>query len=82
MIPHKNEFFLYGRKNCHLCDQMKLELDELLQPYQGTCHYIDVDTDPELQHRYGARVPVLVSGNRELSEIRLNREVVLDFLSN
>jgi hypothetical protein len=41
-----------------------------LQEEQGRFHFelqvVDVDGEPELQRRHGARVPVLVHGEREL----------------
>jgi len=43
-------------------------------------HLIDVDTDPELRHLYGARVPVLVADNVEICEGRFD-ELVLERLA-
>lgn len=78
MIPDKQalEFFLYGRKDCQLCDEMKGELDDLMSGCQYSCHMIDIDSDPVLQHRYGARIPVLQLANEELCEIRLDKDKV------
>ena len=76
------EFFLYGRKNCQLCDEMKLELDNFMSNYQYSCHSIDVDNDPVLQQRYGARIPVLVQGNQELCEAKLDKTTLLQHLES
>jgi thioredoxin reductase (NADPH) len=57
---------VFARAGCHLCDDMMLEL-ERLKPALGFEYSIrDVDADPALASRYGARVPVLVAGDTEL----------------
>ena len=75
------EFYLYGRENCHLCDEMLDELKDLLQGSDSIYHVIKINGDPELEQRYGARVPVLVAGDRELCHIRLDRQSVRNFLN-
>jgi hypothetical protein len=62
------EFFLYTRTDCSLCDIFKGELDRKGLSYRS----IDIDIDPELVHRYGARIPVLVSGHTEVCEGRFD----------
>jgi hypothetical protein len=48
---------LYERNGCHLCDEARVMLDELI----GADSYarVDVDTDDELVLRYGFRLPVI-----------------------
>jgi hypothetical protein len=48
---------LYERAGCHLCQEVGVQLDEMLgrDAYQR----IDIDTDDDLVVRYGFRVPVL-----------------------
>jgi glutaredoxin len=48
---------LYERDGCHLCDQTRVLLDEML----GQDGYIrvDIETDDELALRYGFRIPVI-----------------------
>lgn len=70
------ELFLYSRASCSLCDRLGESLDRRGLAY----HLIDVDTDPELRHRYGARLPVLVAGDTEICEGRFD-ESVLDCLA-
>ena len=66
------ELFLYSRASCYLCDQ----LGEALRRRGLVYHLIDVDTDPELRHRYGARVPVLVADDAELCEGRFDESAL------
>ncbi len=54
---------LYTRDGCHLCAVAA----EMLLRAGVSVREVDVDTDPELERRYGARVPVLLrpdSGQR------------------
>jgi hypothetical protein len=48
---------LYERDGCHLCDDARLLLDEML----GSHRYarIDIDADDDLVLRYGFRIPVI-----------------------
>lgn len=50
--------YLYGRAGCHLCAEMR---DALAAWPALAVVEADVDDDPELVRRYGARVPVLVA---------------------
>jgi hypothetical protein len=48
---------LYKRDGCHLCDDARALLDEIV----GTDGYarVDIDTDDDLVVRYGFRIPVI-----------------------
>ncbi len=56
-----------------------------LQQLQGHFRFefavVDVDSEPELERRYGARVPVLAHGERELCHYALDRAAVTAYLS-
>lgn len=74
------EFFLYSREDCHLCHEMKRDLETLLQGSVHRCRVVNIDGDAELIHRYGARLPVLVAGGREICESGFNRAAVRHYL--
>jgi thiol-disulfide isomerase/thioredoxin len=57
---------VYGREHCHLCQDMLAALQELKPDYPFQLEVVDVDSDSDLQSRYGQRVPVLMAGNREI----------------
>jgi thiol-disulfide isomerase/thioredoxin len=57
---------LYGRTYCHLCDDMIVALRELQNHLDFSLNVIDVDSNPQLEQRYGEKVPVLVKGDTEL----------------
>lgn len=53
---------LYGRKDCHLCDEAKAELEALQDVVPHRLLVVDIDADPKLQHEYGLEIPVVVAG--------------------
>jgi hypothetical protein len=48
---------LYERDGCHLCDEARVLLDEMIGPDRYA--RVDIETDDALVLRYGFRVPVL-----------------------
>jgi hypothetical protein len=48
---------IYERDGCHLCDEARVLLDEML----GTDRYarVDIEADDALVLRYGFRIPVI-----------------------
>jgi glutaredoxin len=40
---------LYSRKECHLCDVAKRDLDTLREEYPHKLVVVDIDEDPQLQ---------------------------------
>lgn len=63
---------LYGRAWCHLCDDMRAELEPLLAEFGAQVTMVDVDTDPVLEALYNELVPVLVCEGVELCHYRLD----------
>lgn len=53
---------LYTRKDCHLCDQAKADLESLQAKHPHRLVEIDIDTDPALQKRYLVEIPVVEVG--------------------
>ncbi len=48
---------LYERAGCHLCDEARVLLDQMLGP--DAYARVDIDADDALVLRYGFRVPVV-----------------------
>ena len=67
---------LYGRTYCHLCDDMAAALAPLAEAHGCAVEVVDVDASPELEARYGERVPVLVHDGVELCHYFLDPERV------
>jgi glutaredoxin len=46
---------LYGRDGCHLCDDARVVLDRVGEPYD----VVDIESDDDLLKRYLERIPVV-----------------------
>jgi glutaredoxin len=57
MSPPSRRLVLFERRDCHLCEEARVLLDEMLGP--DRYERVDVDTDDALVLRYGFRVPVV-----------------------
>ncbi|HEX9287423.1 MAG TPA: glutaredoxin family protein [Thermoanaerobaculia bacterium] len=64
---------LFSRAACHLCDEMRREVDVLLADRPHEWNVVDVDNDPDLARRYGDSVPVLFVNGHLFAKIRLPR---------
>ncbi|VVE78870.1 glutaredoxin family protein [Pandoraea sputorum] len=69
-------FTLYGRKWCHLCDDMLAALEAMRPAWDFSVTVIDVDSDPVLEAKYDEIVPVLALGERELCRYRFDADAV------
>ena len=53
---------LYTRKDCHLCEQAKADLQSLQAKHPHRLVEIDIDSDPALQKAYLVEIPVIEVG--------------------
>ena len=77
----KREFFLYSRKECRPCEVFKAELELVLGGSEHIVRVIHIEDDAELEHQYGARIPVLVCGTTEICELRFDPSSLSSFLA-
>lgn len=56
-MANERRITLYERGGCHLCDEARVLLDEMVGP--AGYRRIDIDANDELVLRYGFRVPVV-----------------------
>ena len=65
---------LYERAGCGLCEETRAALRRIDR--RLAVDRVDIATDAELERRYVVRIPVLVSGDRELDAAGLtDREI-------
>jgi uncharacterized membrane protein len=57
---------LYIRKECHLCEQAKADLEALQGHYPHRLVEVDIDSDPALQRKYLLEIPVIEVGPYQL----------------
>ncbi len=72
---------LFHRTDCHLCEEMLEQLEELRRTIGFELEQVDIDTDAGLKARYGHQVPVLedATGHR-LCEVFLDPASVMNYL--
>jgi glutaredoxin len=64
---------LYGRPDCHLCDEARRGLHDLRSDgLDFRLEEVDIDTDDELHRRFLERVPVVELEGEILSELFLD----------
>lgn len=68
---------VYSRADCSLCESMLEQLAELLGPGAAAAvQVVDIGGEPELEHRYGTRIPVLTADGEFVCAYRLDAERV------
>jgi thiol-disulfide isomerase/thioredoxin len=63
---------LYSRTWCHLCDEMRTDLEPLARAFGWAVEVVDIDADPALVALYDELVPVLVCNGVRLCHYRLD----------
>jgi glutaredoxin len=59
---------LYGRPDCHLCDEARTVLERIGHPFEE----VDIEADDELLARYLVRIPVIALDGLELYDFFVN----------
>ena len=68
---------VYSRADCSLCERLLEELAELLGPEAAAAvQVVDIEGQPELERRYGSRIPVLMADDEFVCAYRLDVERV------
>lgn len=70
------EFILYSRSNCPLCEAMEEELAPFIEKYKINVMRQYIDNEPELEQRYGTKVPVLAVDETILCEYFLDSDLL------
>ncbi|MCB0828190.1 MAG: glutaredoxin family protein [Solirubrobacterales bacterium] len=61
---------VYGRPDCHLCDEAMAGLTELRREFPGLeLVEVDIDEDERLLRRYLERIPVIEAGGGIIGEL-------------
>jgi hypothetical protein len=64
---------LLSRPGCHLCVEMRRQVDTILADRPHGWEEVNVDSDPVLARRYGDSIPVLFVNGRLFAKVRLPR---------
>jgi glutaredoxin len=61
---------LYSRPGCHLCDDARVVLERIGEPFDE----VDIDSDDELFKRYLERIPVVALDGEELYDFFVDEQ--------
>jgi glutaredoxin len=61
---------LYTRPGCHLCDDARVVLERIGEPFDD----VDIETDDELHRRYLERIPVIALDGEELYDFFVDEQ--------
>jgi thioredoxin reductase (NADPH) len=75
------ELTLLSRSYCHLCHDMEMALQPLLEEFGAQVKVLDVDADPALEAKYDELVPVLLHGETELCHYFLDEPKTREYLA-
>jgi Glutaredoxin-like domain (DUF836) len=76
-----SELLLLTRPECGLCEEMLAQIEALGSSHDlPAIRLLDVDSDPELQRRYGLKIPVLLLDRVPVCSVRLDRDELLRLL--
>jgi hypothetical protein len=73
-------WLVYSRPECSLCETLLAELAAALGPAAVEVQVVDITDDPELERRYGRRLPVLLADGEFLCEYRLDHARLAPYL--
>lgn len=75
------EWTLLTRHGCSLCETFSEELVAVLGAAEAArVRIVDIDSDPELTRKYGARIPVLLADGDFVCNYRVDRERLTAYL--
>ncbi len=62
---------LYGRPECHLCDEMKAIVLPVARELGCTLEQVDISGKPDLEVQFGTEIPVLMVNGRKAFKYRV-----------
>ena len=71
---------LYGKPGCCLCDEVRVEIEELRSELRFDLEEVDVSVDPRLNREYGERIPVVAVDGVEACELGLDPRALRDLV--
>jgi len=75
------ELSLYGRRECHLCEDMQVELEKFSSVLGFTLKMINIDEDSALIDEFGTKVPVLMHNHHEICHYFLDPQALQMYFS-
>ena len=64
------ELVLYTRRDCELCREMEIVIEQVLPRFQAVLTRVEIDGDAALEAQFGIEVPVLFVNGRKAFKYR------------
>ena len=71
---------IYSKKECHLCDIAKEELEALQCDYEFSLKEVDIENDKLAFEKYKYLIPVIEVDGEIISTYRVNEKKLTDIL--
>ncbi len=71
---------LFGKPGCHLCDDARAAVRDVLAGRDVGLREVDVTLDPVLERRYGERIPVVALDGEELFDYVVDADALRERL--
>jgi glutaredoxin len=71
---------VYGKPGCHLCDDARAVVRDVLAGRDVELREVDVTLDPILERRYGERIPVVALDGEELFDYVVDADALKERL--
>jgi glutaredoxin len=77
-MPHPLALIIYSRPGCHLCEEMKALVTRVIDrtSTEARLEEINVETDADLERRFGLEVPVLMLNGKKVAKFRVSAETL------
>jgi hypothetical protein len=75
-VPLVQTLTLYGKPDCHLCDDARVAVDRVTAGRDVVVEQVDITRDPALHARYGERIPVLELDGEVVFELFVDEGVL------
>lgn len=72
---------MYGRRGCHLCEDMQESLTSYADEMGFKLNIIDIDAEPALISQFGTKIPVLMHGEYEICHFFLDLKALQMYFS-
>jgi glutaredoxin len=82
-MPDPLALIIYSRPGCHLCEEMKALVARVLDRTNlaAGLEEINVETDGDLERRFGLEVPVLMLNGKKVAKYRVSEDVLTRLLT-
>ena len=75
---------IYSRPGCHLCDDMKAVVNQVVRDVDesASINEVDISTDPALEALYGLEIPVLLIDGKKAAKYRVTEEALKKMMAS